>query len=75
MNVGAEKTIERPLFRLTAIEFISALIDFAGIQNITVTVDPNDFLGDNDFSNNAYTLTNVTYGTIFPRLAWLEDIL
>ncbi|MCK4995743.1 MAG: hypothetical protein KAR55_02540 [Thermoplasmatales archaeon] len=75
LNVGAEKTIERPLFRLTVIEFINALIDFAGIQNITVTVDPDDSLGDNDFSNNAYTLTNVTYGTIFPRLAWLEDIL
>jgi len=72
---GAKIPFRTPLFRIAVREFLNALINFVGIQNITVTVDPDNTIGDINPSNNVYTLTNVTYGMIFPRLAWLEDFL
>ncbi len=72
---GGVITFNRPLFRITITEIISTLINYIGIQNITVTVDPDNLLDDVDFSNNAYTLQNITYGKIFPILSFLDDIL
>ena len=65
---GAEKKIQRPLFRMALIEFFRSLVDFAGIKNITITIDPG-------YSNNAFTLEDVSYEDIFPKLGWLEEIL
>jgi PKD repeat protein len=72
---GGVITLNRPLFRVTALEIITALINYIGIQSITVTVDPDHLLDDADLSNNAYTLQNITYGKIFPILSFLDDIL
>lgn len=71
---NGEISLIKPLFRITVIEFFKALITYTGIQNITITVDPDNTLDDIDRTNNAYTLQNITYGKIFPKLAWIEDI-
>ena len=75
---GAKIPFRTPLFRIAVREFFNALINFAGIQYINITVDPGNTIGDIDPSNNVYTFENATnglYGMIFPRLAWLEDFL
>ena len=72
---GKEKSFQRPLFRMALIEFFRSLIDFAGIKNITIKIDPGDKLGDNDPTNDAFTLEDVSYEDIFPKLGWLEEIL
>jgi hypothetical protein len=74
LNPGDKEAFKRPLFRLTLSEFINTLIDYAGIQNITVTVDPKNIYDDVNPEDNSYTIS-VTYKEIFPRLAFLESIL
>ena len=75
---GAKIPFRTPLFRIAVREFLNALINFVGIQYINIIVDPGNIIGDISPSNNVYTYENATnglYGEIFPRLAWLEDIL
>jgi len=68
---GQEETFKRPLFRLTLGEFFNALIDFAGIQNITVRIDPK--YDDMNPLDNSHSIS-VSYKEIFPRLGFLEPI-
>jgi PKD repeat protein len=70
---GAEKTSDRPLFRLAIPEFIRALIDFAGIEYVTVTVIPGEHYEDPNLEDNTVRRPT-TYEEIFPRLAFLENI-
>jgi len=74
LDSGDEESFKRPLFRLTISEFINALLNFAGIQNITVTVDPEHKYADIYPEDNSYTIS-VTYKDIFPRFGFLENIL
>ena len=71
LRPGEEETFRRPLFRLTLNEFFNALIDYAGIQNITVTIDPK--YDDINPQDNSHSIS-VTYKEIFPRLGFLEPI-
>jgi len=70
---GARESFKRPLFRLNIREFTNALIDYAGIQNITITVDPENKYDDRYPEDNSFTYP-VTYKNIFPRLAFLENL-
>jgi len=70
---GAEKTFYKPLFRMTLNEFINALRSFAGIQNITITVDPYKIYNDSNPDDNSITI-EAGYSEIFPKLSFLEKI-
>lgn len=70
---GAEESFKRPLFRFSIGEFTNALLDFAGIENITVTVDPENIYNDRYHEDNSYTIP-ITYRDIFSKLAFLETI-
>jgi len=69
----AEETINRPLFRFTALEFFSALYNFAGIEYINVTVDPEGKYNEENTDDNTVTIP-VEYEDIFPVLKGLEQI-
>ena len=71
LRPGEEENFRRPLFRLTLNEFLNALINFAGIQNLTVTIDPK--YEDINPHDNSYSIS-VSYKEIFPRLGFLEPI-
>jgi hypothetical protein len=71
---GETKTISRYLFNLEMSDFLFAFINFAGIENINVLVDPKGFTGDVDTSNNYGDIGGVTYKDIFPVLGDYEDI-
>ena len=73
LDVGFEKIFYQPLFKMKLIEFLQALRNFAGIQNITVTVDPYKKYNDFNFDDNSVTV-EVKYLDIFPRLYFLEKI-
>jgi len=68
---GAELSLNQWLFRMTLPEFLKALRNFAGIQNITVTVDPDGKYKDSNPLDNRVTIP-VSYADIFPKLAFLE---
>jgi len=70
---GAEKTFYKPLFRMTLKEFLQALRNFAGIQNITITVDPYKIYNDSNPDDNSVTI-EVDYAEIFPKLYFIEKI-
>jgi hypothetical protein len=71
---GAERRIKQPLFRLAVDEMFSALIAFAGVDNITVTAELEN---DVNLENNLAYLSKESglYSEIFPKLAFLEPIL
>ena len=71
---GETKTISRYLFNFEISDFLFAFINFAGIENINVFVDPKGFTGDVDRSNNYGDIGGVTYKDIFPVLGDYEDI-
>ncbi len=73
LDGGAKKTFDRPLFRLTISEFIEALINFAGIINISVTVDPQRKFKDTNTFDNNFKIP-VIYTMIFPRFGFFENI-
>jgi hypothetical protein len=70
---GAEETLNRPLFRFSAREFFSSLYNFAGIEYINVTVDPEGKYNEADTSDNTVSIP-VDYENIFPVLKDLEQI-
>jgi len=70
---GAEKTFYKPLFRMSFNEFFGALMSFAGLQNITITVDPYHIYNDSNPDDNSVTI-EVGYAEIFPKLYFLEKI-
>jgi len=71
---GGEVSFTKPLFELNFREFLDALRSFSGINKVTVTVDPYGNYDDEfPLNNMASIATNYSY--IFPRLAWLEDIM
>ncbi|HDQ16027.1 MAG TPA: hypothetical protein ENN45_03110 [Bacteroidetes bacterium] len=67
------KTVTTNLFALKSPDMFKAFIDFAGITNITVTVDPNQEKGDTDYSNNALT-KSIEYKDIFLRFWRFENL-
>jgi hypothetical protein len=70
---GASKNVTKELFKIRGIEFFRALIDFAGLQSIKITVDPYGKSGDTNLEDNSETLT-VSFKDLFPvlfRLEWL----
>lgn len=78
INAGTNETYTKTLFKLTLTDFVNGLINFAGIQNITVIVDPEGETGDVDMSNNAVTYgpaDGLSFEYMFPRLYILEPIL
>ena len=70
---GEEETLNRPLFRFTAREFFTALYNFAGIEYINITVDPEGKYDEADTSDNKVSIL-VDYENIFPVLKDLEQI-
>ena len=64
--------ISRYLFNFEMSDFLFAFINFAGINNISVKVDPEGLTGDVDTSNN-YGYIKITYGDIFPVLGNYEN--
>ena len=74
LDSNSEKSFNIPLFRLTLVDFIRALWNFINIQNITITVDPNGKYEDANPDDNSFTFP-VTYAEIFPKLAFIENIL
>jgi hypothetical protein len=71
LRPGEEETFNRPLFRLTINEYFNALIDLAGIQNITVTIDSK--YDDVNPDDNSLSIP-VSYKDIFPRMGFLEPL-
>ena len=71
---GSSESFRRPLFRVTLGEFINALLNYPGIESITVTVDPDKKYTDIYPQDNSQTIP-VTYKEIFPRFAFLENLL
>jgi hypothetical protein len=68
-------TIKQPLFRLNIQQFFRALIDFAGIQRITITIQNED---DASPADNTYIFgedIESLYSEIFPKLSFLENFL
>jgi len=73
LNGGTNHTYIKNLFKMTLNGYIRSLIDFAGLQNLTVTVHHED---DTNPSNNAVTLLGpeeISYETLFPKLYRLEN--
>lgn len=68
---GAEQKLNIPLFKFKGLEFLKSLKKFAGIESITINIDPQGISGDINPSNNVAT-KNVSYKDIFPKLAFLE---
>jgi hypothetical protein len=68
-----EETLNRPLFRFTALEFFSALYNFAGIEYINVTVDPEGKYNEENTDDNTVSIP-VDYEDIFPVLKGIEQI-
>ena len=69
----SEETLNRPLFRFTALEFLSALYNFAGIEYINITVDPEGKYNEENTDDNTVSYP-VEYEDIFPVLKGLEQI-
>jgi len=67
------KTVVTNLFALKSPDMFQAFIDFAGITNVTVTVDPHHQKGDTNYNNNSLT-KSVEYKDIFLRLWRLEPL-
>lgn len=69
-------TVNRPLFRFELKEIFNALIDFAGMESMTVHVDPEETIDDRDRDNNIRTKDendDISYSTIFKRLGPFEE--
>jgi hypothetical protein len=73
IGAGETQTVLRPLFKFRNPEYFYAFIQFAGITNLTVNVDPNMEIEDADYGNNVFTKA-VSYDDIFPTLWPLEDL-
>jgi hypothetical protein len=67
------KTVKTPLFRLSLSELFESYVDFAGIENMTVRVDPYQQTDDINFGNNALK-KGVEYKDIFLRF-WRFEFL
>ncbi len=73
LKSGDEASFDKTLFRIDLREFIRALIDFAGIKYINITVDPEHKYDDINPIDNTFKLP-VSYKDIFSILANLEKI-
>jgi len=69
---GGEESFKRPLFRITLNEFLNALLNYAGLETITIKIEPK--YEDANPDDNSHTIS-VTFKDIFPRLGFLEPIL
>ena len=72
IEASQTKTVSTTLFVLQFSDIFQAYIDFAGITNITVTVDPYEEKGDTDYSNNVLP-DEFEYKDIFNILWRFED--
>lgn len=74
INKGETRTINFPLFKFSNSGFFQALIDYAGIQNITVTIDSNHAYEYGDSFIDNILKKPVEYEDIFPILYPLENV-
>lgn len=73
LDPNKKKTFDKPLFRFTAAEFLRALVSYAGIEYIAVTVDPDEIYEDSNTEDNTIRIP-VDYSMIFPVLSSLENL-
>ena len=71
---GQTLTVNKPLFKFKLPEFLFAFVEFAGIENISVTVDPDNEVDDTDRNNNNGVYP-MDYEEIFPKMAQYEEFL
>ena len=69
---GQTVTLKRPLYRFKIPDFLFAFIDLAGIENISVTLDPEGKIDDTDRGNNQGKI-EVGYDDFFPKIGHRED--
>ncbi|HID26135.1 MAG TPA: hypothetical protein EYP23_06730 [Thermoplasmata archaeon] len=74
LDAGEEKKMDIPLFSLVLQEVVPALIEFANIDEIIVTVDVDGKIGDVDEYNSQQSIS-CSYRDIFPGFSWLEDVV
>ena len=67
LSPGEEVTRKRPMFRFSYPEYFISFINFAGITNITVCIDPENAIDDSNLDNNVKKI-DVDYEDIFPRI-------
>lgn len=76
LNAGAKETLLFPLFSFKNPDYFQAFKTFAGIQNITVTIDSNHRYESGGSFNDNILKKPVTYKDIFPvigRFKILEE--
>jgi PKD repeat protein len=73
LDFNSKKTFDRPLFRLTLNEIIRALYDFAGMENITITIDTKGKYKESNLLDNSIKIP-VLYSMVFSRLGILENL-
>lgn len=78
-NVGGLKKGERVEVNLTLFypslrDVVKALVSFVNVDSIVIKVDSDDSIAEKDESNNNITI-DVSYGTFFPKLVWVEDMI
>ncbi len=69
---GAEQKFNIPLFKFKRLGFLRSLKTFAGIESMTITIDPQGTSGDTNPGNNVVTI-DVSYKEVFPKLAKMEN--
>ena len=74
INPGEEKEVKLLMFSPVVADAAPALIEFAGISEIKVVVDPENTVHESNEYNNEASL-KCNYSDIFPRLEWLENII
>ncbi|HEC94499.1 MAG TPA: hypothetical protein ENI45_00865 [Thermoplasmatales archaeon] len=74
LNAGEEKKMDIPLFSLVLQEVVPALVEFANIDEIIVTVDPGGKIEGVDEYNSQQSIS-CSYQDIFPGFSWLEDVV
>jgi hypothetical protein len=74
IGAGDTLTVKRPLFRFKSPELFQSLIDFAGINNLSVYLDPGTVRDDINPANNMYPPQPISYEEIFPYLGRFEII-
>lgn len=76
LSAKETKTFRKDLLDFTVSGFFDALKYFAGLQKITITVDPDGLSGDINPTNNIAIMEDTDdglYDDIFPRLHFLEN--
>jgi len=74
LKAGIYTDYQRTLFRITLPEFMDALINYAGIKHVNITIDPeNKYPEDLNKEDNTYYF-KTEYYNIFPKFGHLESL-